>query len=118
MIGIGASSSSVYQGPQPNMNGNLGPPIVNGVRPPLSYSGPNYSTPAPNMAYSSPGVPNQQTQQNFMPLQPPAVATSMPGGAPPPQQSYNSGYQNYPPAQAQMPPATGMQHPQQVLYLM
>lgn len=101
------------------MNGNLGPPMTNGVRPPLAYSGLNYSTPVPNTGYSLPGVPPQHTPVNAIHSQlPTGVAPPPVSGPPTSQQQYNPGYMDYSPSQqhGQMPPSvSGIRHPQQVL---
>lgn len=107
-----------YQSGQPNINGNLGPPLANGVRTPTAYSGVNYATPATSsMGYSSPGVPPQYASQNFMPPQlhygsgPPM---GRPAGPPVPQQQYSTGYPSYSSASGQLPPISGI-HTQQVV---
>ena len=101
------------------MNGNSGPPMTNGVRPPLAYSGSNYPPPVSNMGYSVPGVPPQHTPQNIMQphlqagLAPPPV-----GGSTPSQQQYNPGYLDYSSTHSPLPPpVSGMNLPQQVLTL-
>ncbi|KAI9561908.1 hypothetical protein GHT06_012870 [Daphnia sinensis] len=108
-----------YQSGQPNINGNLGPPLANGVRTPTAYSSVNYAAPASSsMGYSSPVGPPQYASQNFMPPQlhsgsgPPM---GRPAGPPVPQQQYNTGYPSYSSASGQLPPTSGI-HTQQLNY--
>lgn len=98
------------------MNGNLGPSMTNGVRPPLGYPGLNYSTPVPNLGYSLPGAPPQHTPQNSM--QPHILGGSVPpvSGLPLSQQQYNPGYLDYSSSHSSLPPSvSGMHQPQQVM---
>lgn len=104
----------MYQGGQNSLNGNLGPPITNGVRP--SYSGSSYALPVSNTGYSLPGVPPQHTPQNMMQTHSQArpVPPSM-NGPVPSQQQVNPGYLNYSSTQSSLlPPVPGGNLPQQV----